>query len=323
MRHLVLWVLTLACGLVQAAAGDALNNWGVTYNPKCSVVVKVPKRTFKAMPTNIDVLSIDGAQFPSEGIKAVLKYILTNTTERETLATRINDHLLLSNKIVILKDGAHGRLSVDPQNGVLLFELGQGDEPKVPPTNGISNSLKFDSFKQTVRDLASKLHINDNEIARKPNGDFDIVVSDNERFPHHQKEPILYKRTVTFTRTANGFKMLPGHAGFFQIELGRFVNGQWSRIYVYWPRLKAVGSCRSYQSDAAIKEAIQSAKCLWDHNNEIALEDVKGITVTDCRVVYSTSKDGLSLPVTCLDCDMKTDRGSEYGVLFLPLEKNR
>lgn len=43
MRHLVLWVLTLACGLVQAAAGDALNNWGVTYNPKCSVVVKVQK----------------------------------------------------------------------------------------------------------------------------------------------------------------------------------------------------------------------------------------------------------------------------------------
>lgn len=323
MRHLVLWFLTLACGLVQAAPDDSFNNWGTAYKPKCSVVVKVPQRTFQAVPMSIEVLSIDGAQFPSEGIKAVLNYTLTNAIEREALATKFDDALLLSNKMIILKDDTHGRLKVDPQNGVLLFELGQGDEPKVPATNGISNSLKFDSFKQTVRDLTITLHIDDNEIARKPNGDFDIVVSDNERFPHHQKEPILYKRSVTFTRTAHGFKMLPGHAGFFQIELARFANGQWSRIYVYWPRLKAVGSCRSYQSDAAIKEAIQSGRCLWDHNNEISPEDVKGITVTDCRVVYSTSKDGLSLPVTCLDCDMKSDHGTEYGVLFLPLEKDR
>jgi len=323
MRDLLICILSLACGLSQAAASDAVGNWGITFNPRCPIAVKVSKRTFDAIPTNIAVLAVDHAQFPSDGVKLLINYALTNAAEREALAKKIDtDPHFLSDGKITLKDDTHGRLRIDRQNGILLYEHGPQDEPKVPLDNTGSNQLSFASFNQIARDLVDKLHIDEGEIARKRNGDFDIVVSDNERFPHHQKEAVLYERSVIFSRTANGFKMLPGYAGFFQIDLVRFVNGQWSRIYIYWPRLKAVGSCRSYQSDEAIKEAIESNRSLWDQNNEIVPEGVKKVTVTGLRIVYYTSREGISIPVTCLDCDMKTDHGTDYGVLFLPLEKN-
>jgi hypothetical protein len=323
MRLAFLSIVALTSGLFQAQALDSVPNWGASYNCKVKIAADVSRKTFAKLPANLDVYSIGRTPFPAEGIKLVIDCALGDSDEGKALKERVDaDAHVLAKEKVVLKDDEHGRLVVDPINGILLFTRNGHDAPKVPLTNVPSAALGFDAFTHTMRELAGKLHIQDAEIARKPNGDYQLLVSDNQRFPHHQKQPILYERSVTYSRRTNGFAMSSGYTSFFQIVLERFVSGQWSRILVYWPTLKPAGSCRLYSSNREITEAILSGKSLWDYNNEFDSEDVKKVEVNDLRIVYATLKDGLSVPVMCLDCTMKTNHGTKYGVLFLPLEKN-
>jgi hypothetical protein len=284
------------------------------------VAVEVPRRTFKKLPASIPVYATDQTRLPVEGVKWIINHAIDDPAERKALNERIdaNPSLLTAGK-VYLKNDDHGCLYLNPESGIVHYTRGSRDWPKIPLTNAPPVTISLDTFKQELQELASKLHIDDREIARKPDGDYFRMVSDNERYPHHQKEPILYKRAVHYSRGPNGFVMLPGQSGSFEITLARFISGEWCEVFVWWPTLKAVGARRTYVSNSEIEKAIKSGKCLWDYNNESTPEDVKEITVTGLRIVYSVEKDGSSTPAMCLDCEMKTDRGKEYEVLFLPL----
>jgi hypothetical protein len=325
MNPLIFSIVALTAGIFQSGAADIQQTLGSTYSPKVQISVEVPRQTLKNLPTNIPVYAIDRTPFPVEAVTWIIDHGINDPVERTALKKRIEENpSLLTTGKTVLKNDEHGRLNVDPEKGILGYDLGGHDWPKVPLTNAPSAAISFDTFKRTLRELASKLRIDESEIARKPDGEYFRMVSDNERFPHHQKQPILYKRSVTYSRRANGFTTVIGYSDDFEIELGRFVSGEWSRIFIYWPKLKAVGSCRPYLSSEEIRSAIQSGKSWWaySNNDEIDEERVKRIAVTDLRVFYATLKGGLSVPVMCLDCDMTTQEGKQYGLLFLPLDKS-
>lgn len=305
------------------AAGD-VQNWGEKFVRPPPVKFGIHRRTLDRLPSRLDCYVTDRTPFSSAVVEWLIDTTVANTGERKMLKQKLaeNPSLLTSGKTVLKRD-EDSQLVVNPAAGVMLFAVQPQalvrfhDEP-VPA--GQTNMLALETFHRTLREIIAKLGWSEAEFEKKANGEFRVLVSDDCKFPNHQKEPVLYARSVRYNRCAKGMPMASGTSA-FEIVLERYASGAWKRIFIHWPNLKRIGNVEVPRSVAALQQAVEAGETLWDYNNEFSPKEVSRITVTDVRLVYSTSRDGTSSPVLCLDTKAQTKDGSNYAVLFLPLVK--
>lgn len=311
-----------ACALSAQAAGD-VDNWGKKFTPETGVTLNVPPHELTKLPDELPVYGKTSTVFTAGAVEWIIDNAVTDAGMRTALKQKIADTpSMLKDGSTTLNLDEHFQLVVNPSAGIILFSMDSRDAAnkrltaKQPEQ---TNYVALETFHASLRAFIPKLGIHDTEIERKPDGDYKILASDGQRYPNHQKETVLYVRSVKYNRQSkSGFPMTSGTTA-FTVDMERFIDGEWKKIFVNWPTLSTNGFVHTLRTQEALKTAIASGKALWDHNNEFDPAEAEKITVTGIRIVYSTAANGNSSPIFCLDCEAKTKRGNEYAVIFVPL----
>jgi hypothetical protein len=311
----------LAGGLTLLQAASDVQKWGTKFNSiEKNLEFKIPNETFEKILKHLGIYEIGDTPFTTSAADWVIDKSTDDPAEKLALKRKIsnNPDILIKGKTV-LKNGDRSQIRIDPSTGSFHFSLTPAEASKLGAIKtNTASYVEFSEFNKDLQGLLSAFGWSDSEIAKKPNGDYDITVSDTQRYPNHQKDPVLYARSIQYSRQSGGFVITSGLFD-FKIQLVRFANGKWKQISVNWPKLTNVGTLRNYRSNSELKAAIEAGKALWDYNNDISTAEVVGLAINDLRMVYCSSQDGKSYPVMCLDCEANTSRGRLYTVLFLPL----
>lgn len=324
MRSILLIGLILPVFANGADVAGGAVTWGENFSPADGVALNIPARALRKLPDRLPLYTNSPTSLTTDGVVWIIENAVSDEGTRNVLRDKLaqNPSILRDHRRTVLHEDEHFRLGVDPGKGIVLFALQPGEadnlrrQAKQPAK---TNFVALESFHAAMREFISKLGVAESEIERKSGGDYNVTGSDGQRYPNHQKEPELYLRTVTYNRKSPSGYPMASVTNPYGITLERFVNGTWKRICVSWPTLATSGFARVPRTKTELKAMLDSGKGLWDYNNEFDASDVKSISVTEIRVVYSIAPNGDSVPVICLDSKVTVAGKDEYAVIFIPL----